>query len=218
MSVSKTHPWFFMKACAGSELGCGVMVATQLSTNTLRGGCMSWMTDACMLTVSLRVNLLEVLSDFQSSKKQNNSVDISIQKKKKKKKKKTFSSHHLWCSSPVMSCRENCGCLSAAAVSLWAIHAGYGRLLCTLCFLRMKMSRVGTAASAQMVRPAHPILESHTGKTNNCIWIVFLHDSPLSQTIFSPNFQRKHSLPLKTTCEGLIVFLFNWEFISRLHF
>lgn len=84
-----------MKACAGSEVGSGIMVATQLSTNTLRGGCMCWMTDACMLTMSLRVNLLEVLSDFQSSKKQNNSVDVLIEKKQKKLK--TISSHYLWC-------------------------------------------------------------------------------------------------------------------------
>lgn len=183
MSVSKTYPWLFMKACAGSEVGSGIMVATQLSTNTLRGGCMCWMTDACMLTISLRVNLLEVLSDFQSSKKQNNSVDVLIEKKKKKTKN-NFKPLSLvcCCSSPLMSCRENCGCFSATAVSLWAIHAGYGRLLCTLCFL--KMNRVGTPASVQTVRTAHHNTFTYC-KDRTTIWIVFLHDPPQSQTIFA---------------------------------
>ena len=87
------------------------------------------------------------------------------------------------CSSPLMSCRENCGCFSATAVSLWAIHAGYGRLLCTLCFL--KTNRVGTPASVQTVRTAHPNTFTYCKDKTNC----------------ESNHFDQHSLPLKIIWE-----------------
>ncbi len=118
------------------------MVATQLSTNTLRGVCMYCVSDACMLTTSVRAYLPEVLSDFQSTRTKLTKSGVL----------KILISYSVVCcfyNPPVMSCREKNSCSSASSLSLQAIQAGCRGLLLTLSFLKIKLSSAAAPASVQ---------------------------------------------------------------------